>query len=116
MSTGSATRQRFVVLPDGDDPEELEVEPTPPGAYALPGGLVDAHLHLALDFVGLGLRPADLVEHNLGAAQRAGILGMRDIGAPPYAPDLLSLPRERVQVASRCWARQVAPIRRSAST
>jgi len=72
-----------------------------PGAWALEGGLVDAHLHLALDFVGLRLNRTDLIARNLLAVEDAGILGARDIGAPPDAPDMLAMARARLQIASR---------------
>ncbi|MGH9222606.1 MAG: amidohydrolase family protein, partial [Acidimicrobiales bacterium] len=55
-----------------------------PGGWVLPG-LVDAHVHLAFDMSGLGLRRAsrDLVLANLALHRRAGVLLVRDVGAPP---------------------------------
>ena len=60
-----------------------------PGAEELPGryilaGLVDAHVHLALDLSGLGLANGDpeLVHANLRAHLDAGVLLARDVGAP----------------------------------
>lgn len=101
---------RAVRLPGGTEPEELAAPAAAgaaggllPGRFALPGGLVDLHLHLALDVAGLGLEHdrAALVERNREAATRAGLLAARDLGAPPAGPDLLDLPRERFQPASR---------------
>ncbi len=78
----------------------------PTGPFVLEGGLVDAHVHLALDFVGTAFMGFDdgrraLVARNLETNARAGVLGLRDLGSPPGAPDLLDLPRDRLQVASR---------------
>ena len=54
-----------------------------PGRYVL-AGLVDAHVHLALDFSGGGLPPGDpeLLRRNLEAHLHAGVLLARDVGAP----------------------------------
>lgn len=54
--------------------------------FTLPGGLVDAHFHAALDFEDRGLSRARLIELNLAALQRAGVLAARDVGQPPDAP------------------------------
>ena len=54
--------------------------------YTLPGGLVDAHFHAALDFEDRGLPRERLIELNLAALQRAGVLAARDVGQPPDAP------------------------------
>lgn len=67
---------------------QLAARPVP-GAERLPGryvlaGLVDAHVHLALDMSGTGLAPgsAELVAHNRRAHLDAGVLLARDVGAP----------------------------------
>lgn len=107
---GAAWTARAVVLPDGREPVELAAPAAAgaaggplPGRFALPGGLVDLHLHLALDVAGLGLEHdrVALVQRNHEAVTRAGLLAGRDIGAPPTAPGLLDLPPERFQQASR---------------
>jgi len=54
--------------------------------YTLPGGLVDAHFHAALDFEDRGLSRERLIEVNLAALRRAGVLAARDVGQPPDAP------------------------------
>jgi imidazolonepropionase-like amidohydrolase len=54
--------------------------------YTLPGGLVDAHFHAALDFEDRGLSRERLIELNLASLQRAGVLAARDVGQPPDAP------------------------------
>jgi imidazolonepropionase-like amidohydrolase len=54
--------------------------------YTLPGGLVDAHFHAALDFEARGLSRERLIEVNLAALRRAGVLAARDVGQPPDAP------------------------------
>jgi imidazolonepropionase-like amidohydrolase len=66
----------------------LVAEPEPgaqelPGRYVL-GGLVDAHVHLALDLSGVGLATGDpeLVQANLRSHLDAGVLLVRDVGAP----------------------------------
>jgi imidazolonepropionase-like amidohydrolase len=55
-------------------------------SFTLPGGLVDAHFHAALDFEDRGLSRERLIELNLAALQRAGVLAARDVGQPPDAP------------------------------
>jgi imidazolonepropionase-like amidohydrolase len=57
--------------------------------YTLRGGLVDAHFHAALDFEDRGLSRERLIELNLAALQRAGVLAARDVGQPPDAPWLV---------------------------
>src|SRR4051812_7011075 len=55
-----------------------------PGSFAIPGGLVDAHAHLTLDFgdaVGLDQGSPELVAANLERQARAGVLWVRDAGA-----------------------------------
>jgi imidazolonepropionase-like amidohydrolase len=55
-----------------------------PGCFAIPGGLVDAHAHLTLDFggvVGLDQGSPELVAANLARQARAGVLWVRDAGA-----------------------------------
>jgi imidazolonepropionase-like amidohydrolase len=97
----SAWHLRAVVLPDGSSPVDLWVDEdgvceTPvagavevPGAYVLLGGLVDAHFHATLDFEERGLSRPELLEANLAALSRAGVLAARDMGQPPDAPWLL---------------------------
>jgi imidazolonepropionase-like amidohydrolase len=57
-----------------------------PGRFVLPG-LVDAHAHLTLDMSGTGLRRGSrqLVDANLVAHLRVGVLLVRDAGAVPGA-------------------------------
>jgi imidazolonepropionase-like amidohydrolase len=55
-------------------------------SFSLPGGLVDAHFHAALDFEDRGLSRKRLIELNLAALRRAGVLAARDVGQPPDAP------------------------------
>jgi imidazolonepropionase-like amidohydrolase len=86
-----------VLLPDGREPEPIGDEV--PGAYALLGGLVDAHVHLTLDFAGLGLPRDRLIERNRAALERAGVLGARDVGQPPGAPWLVGLQDENLTAA-----------------
>jgi len=54
-----------------------------PGGWVVPGGLVDAHLHLTMNF-GRVMPHADgsdaLVAANQGALRRAGVLAVRDAG------------------------------------
>src|SRR4051812_23932450 len=55
-----------------------------PGSFAIPGGLVDAHAHLTLDFggaVGLDKGSPELVAANIERQARAGVLWIRDTGA-----------------------------------
>ncbi|MDH4064441.1 MAG: amidohydrolase family protein [Acidobacteriota bacterium] len=109
MASSSATswHVRAVSLPDGDEPEDLWIvdgrltgQPVAgarelPGGWVLPGGLVDAHVHLTMNF-GKVMPHADgsdaLMAAN-GAAQRhAGVLALRDTGCawggvPRESPD-----------------------------
>jgi imidazolonepropionase-like amidohydrolase len=55
-------------------------------AFTLPGGLVDAHFHASLDFEDRRVSRERLIELNLAALQRAGVLAARDVGQPPDAP------------------------------
>src|SRR4051794_21935316 len=87
---------RATLLPEGDRPADLWIEAgrltfsplgdaeelAAPGGYAL-AGLVDSHVHLTLDFAGLGqpLGSPALVAANRRAQRDAGVLLMRDIGA-----------------------------------
>ncbi|MEZ4869274.1 MAG: amidohydrolase family protein [Caldilineaceae bacterium] len=87
------------ILPDGDRREEWWIvdgcwSRTPvagavdlPGAWLLPGGLVDAHVHLGMDFnnMGLALGSEVLMAANLATQQRAGVLALRDAGLLPGA-------------------------------
>jgi imidazolonepropionase-like amidohydrolase len=87
---------RAVRLPDGERPEDwwvfegrLHDRPVP-GAQELAGGwfcqgLVDAHMHLSLDFAGFRLAPGSeaLIEANLAACRAAGVLFVRDAGVVP---------------------------------
>jgi imidazolonepropionase-like amidohydrolase len=89
---------RAVRLPDGQRPEDwwvrdgrLSDQPAPnarelPGGWVLPG-LVDAHVHLSLDFNACGLPMGSdaLIEANMKAQLAAGVLAVRDIGAVPGA-------------------------------
>ena len=67
----------------------MPIVPAPPGVpgrFALPGGLVDAHVHVSLDFDEINLSREELVERHTAALRRAGILAARDLGGPPSAP------------------------------
>ena len=110
----SAFHLRAVLLPDGTDPVDMFVvdgrvtfEPSP-GAEELPGhfvspGLVDAHVHLSLDFAGIGLphgSPA-LVTANLERQRQAGVLALRDAGyAQQLDVDAVELPASPVVLRS----------------
>lgn len=81
-------------LPDGTTSEEwwvadgrLSDTPIPgardlPGAYLLPGGLVDSHIHRTMNFNGFALADGSdvLAEANLAAQRAAGVLAVRDAG------------------------------------
>jgi imidazolonepropionase-like amidohydrolase len=83
-----------VRLPDGTAPEEWWIvdgkasdAPVPgardlPGGWFLPGGLVDAHVHLTMNFNAFALRDgsADLIAANMAAQRAAGVLTLRDAG------------------------------------
>jgi imidazolonepropionase-like amidohydrolase len=87
-----------VLLPEGADAVDLWVadgrltlDPqdgveTLPGGWVLPG-LVDAHAHLSIDTSGGGreLGDPELIEANVRAQLRAGVLLVRDVGAVPGA-------------------------------
>src|SRR3954469_20236598 len=89
------------LLPDGTAPVDLWIDAsglseaplagarTLPGAYVLPGGIVDAHFHATLDFEDRGLTRERLLEENLAALTRSGVLAARDMGQPPDAPWLV---------------------------
>jgi imidazolonepropionase-like amidohydrolase len=108
-----------VRLPDGAQPEEWwiidgQLNDTPvagarelPGSWFLPGGLVDAHAHLTMNFNGLPLRDGsdELIAANLAAQRAAGVLALRDAGLAwdgVPAPDLARGPR--LQSAGRLLA------------
>jgi imidazolonepropionase-like amidohydrolase len=112
-------RLAAVRLPDGVEPEQwwivdgqISATPAPgardlPGGWFLPGGLVDAHAHLTMNFNGFALRDGsdDLIAANQAAQSRAGVLGLRDAGRawggnpePSYAQGL------RLQAAGRLLA------------
>ena len=110
----AAFHVRAVLLPDGQDPTELWVDqgritfsPVPdaqelPGRFAAPG-LVDAHIHLSLDFSGTGLPHGcrELVHENLSRLRRAGVLAVRDAGyAQQLDLDDIELPRSPVVLRS----------------
>jgi imidazolonepropionase-like amidohydrolase len=71
-----------------------------PGGWLLPGGLVDAHVHLTIDFDQTGLQngSAALINANLQRQLHRGVLAMRDAGVPPgvwleterYTPTVLA--------------------------
>lgn len=81
-------------LPDGIGVEDwwiangiLHDTPIPgasdlPGGWFLPGGLIDAHAHLTMNFNGFDLRDGsdELIAANVQAQRAAGILGLRDAG------------------------------------
>lgn len=96
---------RGIRLPYGEQLEEFWVAdgiqhdaPIPgardlPGGWFLPGGLVDTHVHLTMDFNGAKLpdgSPA-LIRANLAAQRAAGVLAVRDIGERPETQ--ITLPR-----------------------
>lgn len=99
-----------VLLPDGADPIDLWVtdgkvtyEPVPDaerldGAFVAPG-LVDAHVHLSLDFAETGMDHGskDLVGENLQRHVGAGVLALRDAGyAQTLRIDDIALPASPV--------------------
>jgi hypothetical protein len=84
---------RAIGLPEGNQVEEWWVyegilhEQPMPGAPELPGGwvipgLVDAHAHLSMDFnrTGLPMGSDALIQANMQAQVRAGVLAVRDTG------------------------------------
>lgn len=85
---------RAIRLPDGARAEEwwivdgrISATPVPgardlPGGWFLPGGLVDAHLHLTMNFNGFALHDGsnDLIAANMAAQRAAGVLALRDAG------------------------------------
>jgi len=88
-----AWRVRAVVLPDGDAAEDWWIEggvlrrsgprdaEQLPGRFVLPG-LVDAHTHVSLEFAGGGAEIVDAVPDALATHLAAGVLAVRDVGAP----------------------------------
>jgi imidazolonepropionase-like amidohydrolase len=110
--TGAAWHIQAVRLPEGNQVEEWWVHQGVlhhqliPGAQELPGGwvipgLVDAHAHLSMDFnhTGLPMGSDALINANMQAQLRAGVLAVRDTGAvpgakldlnPPYGPRILA--------------------------
>lgn len=107
---------RGVRLPDGEQVEEWWVadgvwhsRPIPgarelPGSWILPGGLVDAHAHLSMNFSGLGHPDgsAELMAANLDAQLAAGVLAVRDAGLAWGAVALAERPQgPRVQWSGR---------------
>jgi imidazolonepropionase-like amidohydrolase len=109
-------RLRAVRLPDGREPEEWwivdgKLSDVPvagardlPGGWFLPGGLVDAHAHLTMNFNGFALRDgsAALIAANMAAQRAAGVLMLRDAGLawggqpksdPEHGPHLQSAGR-----------------------
>ena len=56
-------------------------------SFQLPGGLVDAHAHLTLDFsrTGLAKGSAALIRINQDKQVRSGVLALRDAGQVPGA-------------------------------
>jgi imidazolonepropionase-like amidohydrolase len=92
-----AWRIEAVRLPDGKTPERwwlsnrrLQQEPIENaepllGAYLLPGGLVDAHAHLTIDFANTGLPQGSdaLIQLNWQCQQHSGVLALRDAGVTP---------------------------------
>lgn len=111
---------RAVRLPDGTQPEEWwivdgRVSDQPiagarelPGGWFLPGGLVDAHAHLTMNFNSFPLPDGgdELIAANLAAQRRAGVLAVRDAGlawgGQPARADLRHGPR--LQSAGRLLA------------
>lgn len=93
--TSGPWRIRATMLPDGHAVREwwihdgrLSATPVPgaadlPGAWMLPGGLVDAHVHLTMNF-GRRVPEADgsdaLVDANAQAHLASGVLAYRDAG------------------------------------
>ena len=85
---------RAIRLPGGIQPEDWwivdgQVSDTPvpnardlPGGWFLPGGLVDAHAHLTMNFNGFALRDgsSELITANLAAQRATGVLALRDAG------------------------------------
>jgi imidazolonepropionase-like amidohydrolase len=102
---------RAVRLPDGDHPEDwwitdgrLHEQPISgardlPGGYVLPG-LVDSHAHISIDFnqTGLPRGSAEIMEANLNAHLRAGVLAVRDLGFVPGSTALDPQPVDQPHV------------------
>jgi imidazolonepropionase-like amidohydrolase len=95
MHASSRWHVRATLLPDGTEPQEWWVadgrlldSPVPdaidlPGRWLLPGGLVDAHVHLTMNFGRLmpyADGSAELVKANTKAHRQRGILALRDAG------------------------------------
>lgn len=86
---------RAVSLPDGDTPQDwwiasgtLRDRPVAdsrdlPGGWWLPGGLIDAHVHLTMNFGKVMPHPDGsdaLIAANARAQRQAGVLALRDAG------------------------------------
>lgn len=110
---------RAVRLPEGTEAEEWwitdgKLSDVPiagarelPGGWFLPGGLVDAHAHLTMNFNGFALRDGsnDLIAANMAAQRAAGVLVLRDAGRAwggQPRPDTMCGPR--LQLAGRLLA------------
>lgn len=109
---------RATLLPNGTEREtwwlqQGQLARTPvanalelPGNYLLPGGLVDAHAHLTLDFANSGLAGGSqaLIAANWQRQLASGVFNLRDAGLTPTA-GLLSNPfHGRVLPAGRIFA------------
>jgi imidazolonepropionase-like amidohydrolase len=78
-----------------------------PGGWFLPGGLVDAHAHLTMNFNGFDLPDGsqELIAANLRAQRGAGVLAVRDAGlAWGGSPGRTSPSGPQVQSAGRLLA------------
>ena len=109
---------RAVWLPEGSSAEDwwlvdgrltqtpVAGAPLLPGRYLLPGGLVDAHAHLTLDFANTGLPQgsAALIQANWQRQQASGVLALRDAGVTPGAWLADALPDQPVLTAGRLLA------------
>lgn len=109
---------RATLLPNGTEREtwwlrhgQLAKTPIPdamelPGNYLLPGGLVDAHAHLTIDFANSGLAGGSkaLIAANWQRQLASGVLNLRDAGVIPTASLLRNTYHGRVICAGRIFA------------
>jgi hypothetical protein len=73
------------IQPEPIQSEPIQSEPIQEDYYLLPGGLVDAHAHLSLDFSRTGLAKGSeaLIKLNQDKQLQSGVLALRDAGQVP---------------------------------